>query len=115
MGELAQAQVGDGDEVGCRPKAAGRALGLLHQAVHGLDEGVATMVLPLAADLDARLVQSPTRTNGTFAPAKHDSEHRQERLGFRVESFQMNGRPPFANLLLVARLPPQAELRRSPV
>ena len=27
-----------------------------------------------------------------------------ERLGFRVESLQMNGRPPFTNLLLVARL-----------
>ena len=38
-----------------------------------------------------------------------------ERLGFQVESLQMNGRPPFANLLLVARLAPQADARRSSI
>ena len=31
-----------------------------------------------------------------------------ERLGFQVESLPMNGRPPFANLLIVARLPADA-------
>ena len=36
-----------------------------------------------------------------------------ERLGFRVESLQMNGRPPFANLLLVARLAPEADARQA--
>ena len=30
------------------------------------------------------------------------------RLGFQVESIQMNGRRPFANLLIVARLPKHA-------
>jgi hypothetical protein len=44
VGELAQAQISDGYEVGCCPEAAGRALGLLHQPVHRLDEGVAAVI-----------------------------------------------------------------------
>ena len=38
-----------------------------------------------------------------------------ERLGFQVESLQMNGRPPFANLLLVARLASGANAQRSSI
>ena len=44
MGELAQAQIGDGDEVGRRSEAACGAFGLLHQPVHGFDEGVAAVI-----------------------------------------------------------------------
>lgn len=44
MGLLAQPQIGDGEEVGCRPEAACCALGLLHQPVHRLDEGVAAVI-----------------------------------------------------------------------
>ena len=44
MLELGHAQVGDGDEVGRCAKAPCGALGLLQQAVHGLDEGVGSVV-----------------------------------------------------------------------
>ncbi len=42
--ELAQAQIGDGDEVGCGPETARGALGLLHETVHGFDEGIAAVI-----------------------------------------------------------------------
>lgn len=41
--KLGHAQVGDGDEVVACPEAPSRALGLLQQPIHGLDEGVATV------------------------------------------------------------------------
>ena len=44
MCELGHAQVSDGDEVVGRSEAAGGALGLLQQAVHGLDEGIGAVV-----------------------------------------------------------------------
>ena len=50
MDELAQTQVGDGDEVDGGSEAASGALGLLEQAVHGRDEGVGAMVEPAAHD-----------------------------------------------------------------
>ena len=50
MRKFAQPQVGDGDEVGGRSEAPGCAFGLLHQAIHGLDEGVATVIEHSAYD-----------------------------------------------------------------
>ena len=51
MGELAQAQVGDGDEVGGGSEAARRAFGLLHHPVHGLNEGVGAVIEHAAHDM----------------------------------------------------------------
>ena len=44
MLELGHAQVGDGDEVGCGSVAACSSFRLLQQSVHGLDEGVGSVV-----------------------------------------------------------------------
>ena len=44
MLELGHVQIGDGDEVGRRAEPARGALGLLQQTVHGLDEGVGSVV-----------------------------------------------------------------------
>ena len=44
MFELGHTQVGDGNEVGRCAEAASGPLGLLEQAVHGLDEGIRAVV-----------------------------------------------------------------------
>ena len=44
MRQLAQSQVGNGDEVGRVSKSACCSFGLLHHPVHGLDEGVAAVI-----------------------------------------------------------------------
>ena len=44
MSEFAQPEIRDGDEVGRRSEAARGTFGLLHQAVHGFDKGVASVI-----------------------------------------------------------------------
>ena len=44
MRELAQTQIGDGNEVGCSPESSCSVLGLLHQPVPGFDEDHASVI-----------------------------------------------------------------------
>jgi hypothetical protein len=56
MRQPAQSQVSNGDEVGRGSKSACSSFGLLHHPVHGLDEGVASVIEHAAHDrIEVRL------------------------------------------------------------
>ena len=88
MGEFAQTQVGDGDEVGGGSEAAGGALGLLEQAVHGFDEGVGAMVEHAAHDAVEVLLVATGR-QGQVLPFGNPTKARNSQAGLsRLRGFK---------------------------
>src|ERR1035438_2401066 len=117
MRELAQAQVGDGNEVGGGPVAARRAPGLLQQAVHRLDKRVRTMIEHAAQDaLEVFLERSSQALEGVepAAPSPADPAlHVGRSLSYVVVRARMSEHhaqthlePPRARTLEVGALEP---------